>query len=409
MIFFYLNNYSEKNSELAFMAINSFSKDCEDMQKDVKLKGLALRSLCSLKFDGAFDYIKPSVLRFLSDPGCDPYVLKTAINGCIKLHYLNPNFVEQHDIRDILYNSIKNPNPKVVIAAINALNEIMIDEGGMAINGKIVIYLLGRLADFDEYGQSTILELVTKYKPKNQEELIDIMNHLADKLKDASPSVTLSTIKVLIQFIEYDSDFTEQVMMKIKTPLIALVTLPTMEMRYVVISHISNLISRGDNAKYFADSYKAFYCQADDKTYIQELKMEILVKLANQENLIDILNELGEYSSDIDAFLSKLSIKTFGNLGYKFPEKVQYIVKSLSYFVKINKTHLLDEITIAFKLILSSAANLPEASAIFQHIGDLFLNSQREEAKVDPSLTSDRTDMDPGRVRTPDRASSLLP
>jgi len=90
MIYFYLINYSENNSDLALMAINSFAKDCED--RDVKLKGLALRSLCSLKFDGVYDYIKPHVLKMLNDP--DPYVRKTAINGCIKLNYLNSNFVD---------------------------------------------------------------------------------------------------------------------------------------------------------------------------------------------------------------------------------------------------------------------------------------------------------------------------
>jgi len=268
-----------------------------------------------------------------------------------------------------------------VVAAITALDEIMIEEGGVAINGKIIIHLLGRLSDFDEFGQTIVLDLVSKYKPKDQDELIDIMNHLADKLKDSSPSVTLSTVKVLIKFIEYDSELLEQVMLKVKVPLLSLVTIPSMEMRYVVVCHLLNLIQRG-TAKYFSESYKTFFCQADDLSYIQTVKMDILVLLANNENLIDILNELGEYSSDIDPFLSKLSVKTFGKLGYKFPSKVQYIVKQLAYFVKINKTHLLDEITIAFKLILSSSDNFSEASSIFQYLGELFLHAQSEEAKI---------------------------
>ncbi len=90
MIYLYLNNYAEHNSGLAIMAINSFLKDCED--KDSKIRGLALRSLCSLRFDGVYDYIKPQVLKMLND--LDPYVRKTAINGCIKLSYLHPHFVD---------------------------------------------------------------------------------------------------------------------------------------------------------------------------------------------------------------------------------------------------------------------------------------------------------------------------
>lgn len=56
-----------------------------------------------------------------------------------------PRAHPEHDIINILYNYIKDSNKMVVVAAINALNEIMQDEGGMAINGKIIIHLLGRI------------------------------------------------------------------------------------------------------------------------------------------------------------------------------------------------------------------------------------------------------------------------
>lgn len=105
MIYLYLINNSEGNSQLALMAINSFARDCDS--KDQKLKGLALRSLCSLKFDGVYDYIKPHVLKMLHDQ--DPYVKKTAINGCMKLHYLNPQFVD-----GIIYSKRKRHNQHAV-------------------------------------------------------------------------------------------------------------------------------------------------------------------------------------------------------------------------------------------------------------------------------------------------------
>ena len=38
------------------------------------------------------------------------------------------------------------------MCAINVLNEIMISEGGMAINTKIILYLLNRFNEFDSYG-----------------------------------------------------------------------------------------------------------------------------------------------------------------------------------------------------------------------------------------------------------------
>lgn len=37
------------------------------------------------------------------------------------------------------------------MAAINALEEVMSEEGGMAVNNKIIVYLLNRLSDFNDF------------------------------------------------------------------------------------------------------------------------------------------------------------------------------------------------------------------------------------------------------------------
>lgn len=39
----------------------------------------------------------------------------------------------------------------------------MISEGGMAVNDKIILYLMNRFNDFDCYGKQIILKLLKKY------------------------------------------------------------------------------------------------------------------------------------------------------------------------------------------------------------------------------------------------------
>jgi AP-4 complex subunit beta-1 len=51
LIYFYLGIYAEEYSDVAVMAINTFIKDCE--HSDYRIRGLSLKSLCSLKFRGA--------------------------------------------------------------------------------------------------------------------------------------------------------------------------------------------------------------------------------------------------------------------------------------------------------------------------------------------------------------------
>ena len=53
MVFLYIVNYADQIEEGSILAINTFLKDMKN--PNPKIRGLALRSLCSLKFKGAYD------------------------------------------------------------------------------------------------------------------------------------------------------------------------------------------------------------------------------------------------------------------------------------------------------------------------------------------------------------------
>jgi len=116
MIYQYLTNYAEQNPELVVLAINAFLMDCKS--SNGKIRGLALRSLCSLRSKDAVDYTNSAILEGLDD--IDPYVKKTAIIGCIKVFRANKN----NEFTEKLYKLIYDPSPLVVINSISALNEI---------------------------------------------------------------------------------------------------------------------------------------------------------------------------------------------------------------------------------------------------------------------------------------------
>lgn len=50
-----------------------------------------------------------------------------------------------NNIIDTLYDMLKDPARMVTIASIQALEDIMQDQGGMAVNSQIIIFLLDRL------------------------------------------------------------------------------------------------------------------------------------------------------------------------------------------------------------------------------------------------------------------------
>ena len=64
---------------------------------------------------------------------------------------------KETDIVESLYKMIRDNDPFVLVNAVEAIKEIMSNDGGIAISSKMVIYLLNRLKEFNEWGQVSVL------------------------------------------------------------------------------------------------------------------------------------------------------------------------------------------------------------------------------------------------------------
>lgn len=89
MIYFYLTTYAEEHPDLSIMAINTFKKDCKHTSS--RIRGMALRHLCSFKSSDYVDNVLPVLREALLDP--EAYVKKAAIFGCLKLFYFSPKSI----------------------------------------------------------------------------------------------------------------------------------------------------------------------------------------------------------------------------------------------------------------------------------------------------------------------------
>ena len=98
---------------------------------------------------------------------------------------------------------LRSSYPIVVVSVINVLNEVYHKEDGMAINTKIITYLLNRMKEFNDYERSVIINLAMKYKPKSKQEKIKIMNILDANVKSIDPNLVISIVKL---FLKYNED-----------------------------------------------------------------------------------------------------------------------------------------------------------------------------------------------------------
>lgn len=136
----------------------------------------------------------------------DSYVQKIAILGCLKIFNEDKKFFQEFDLYDKFYSLLKSPNGQVVTAIINALNEAYSEEGGMPITSKIIVYLLNRFNEFSDYGKSVVVNLVSNYTPKSEEEKINIMNILDAKFRSTDSNLVISLVSLFLKFNQNNSE-----------------------------------------------------------------------------------------------------------------------------------------------------------------------------------------------------------
>ncbi|RLN60233.1 hypothetical protein BBJ29_004816 [Phytophthora kernoviae] len=310
MVYLYLTNYAQKNSELAIMCINTLLNDCRN--EDPMVRGLALRSLCSLRLDSILEYIHDPLQQSLTDTSA--YVRKTGVIGILKVYSLNPEIIKESDMIDTLYNMIRDRDPQVVSNCLVALNEIMSDEGGIAINQPIVLHLLSRISDFNEWGQCNILQIVAKYKPTGPDEVFTIMNTLEQCLRVSNSAVVLATAKCFFNLTQARGmeQIQDQVFERMRQPLLTLMAGGSHEINFCVLHHILLLV--GKKPHVFSRDYRQFYNRYNEPTHVKYVKIDVMALVADGSNVADIVTELSEYVTDVDQELARRAIRAIADI-----------------------------------------------------------------------------------------------
>ena len=331
MVFLYIVNYAHQIDQGAFLAINTFLRDMKD--PNPKVRGLALRMLCSIKFKGVYEYFANALYDSLKD--AHPYVRKTAVTALLKVYHLNPKLITDKDI-DLLYEMIGDKDPLVVMNVLFVLGEILKKEGGIVLSNKMVNHLLNIFNQLNEWGQVTVLSLLSKFTPKDQQQMFDIMNILEEYLRTSSGAIVLGVTKVFINFTKDNEVLYPQVIKRLRDPLMTLLSgcaiQNTPEIEYTILCHIYFLILKGGRET-FSELYKRFYAEYEEPLYIKKIKLKILVQIANDTNYSDILNEFEEYVNEKSTNFGKYAIKKIGDLALRVDSSLQSVVDILKKLI----------------------------------------------------------------------------
>eukprot|EP00879_Flechtneria_rotunda_P024958 GHRR01026486.1.p1 GENE.GHRR01026486.1~~GHRR01026486.1.p1 ORF type:complete len:241 (+),score=51.64 GHRR01026486.1:654-1376(+) len=121
MLYLYITHYAASTPDLALLTINQLHKDCHD--QDPTVRGLALRSLCSLRISNLLEYVVSPVTAGLDDR--HPYVRRTAVMGVLKIWHMNAEVVESQGMLQHVQTLLaQDSDPQVVANCLTLLMQV---------------------------------------------------------------------------------------------------------------------------------------------------------------------------------------------------------------------------------------------------------------------------------------------
>ncbi|XP_051914228.1 AP-4 complex subunit beta-1 isoform X2 [Hippocampus zosterae] len=323
LVYVFLCSYASLNPELSLLVINTLRKDCQDSNPMVR--SLALRNMTNLRLPGLMEYVEQPLTAGLRDRAA--CVRRVAVLGWAKLHNLQPNSEIDAVVVNELYSLLRDTDPVVMVNCLRALEEILKEEGGVAINKPIAHHLLNRLKDCDVWGQSEVLKFLQRYQPQSEDELFDILSMLDSSLVSPHPTVMASTLSLFLSLCWALPAVNLAALERVRVPLLAACGSASREIRFTVLCHIQLLLRSVPGL--MGAHYKRFFCGYAEPAYIKQRKMQVLVELVNDDNVAILLDELKDYCTDVNTDTAQAAISAVGRIGRSYSDRCLVILIGL--------------------------------------------------------------------------------
>ncbi|KAI9823511.1 MAG: beta-adaptin [Phylliscum demangeonii] len=346
LVYLYLMNYAKSHPDLCILAVNTFVQDTEDPNPLVR--ALAIRTMGCIRVDKMVDYMEEPLRKTLRDES--PYVRKTAAICVAKLFDLNPTMCLENGFLETLQELIGDPNPMVVANSVTALAEIT--EAAPAtkalrVTPAVLKKLLMALNECTEWGRVTILTTLANYKAADVKEAEHICERVSPQFQHVNPAVVLAAVKVLFLHMQkINADLSRQYLRKMAPPLVTLVSSAS-EVQYVALRNIDLLLQKQPDL--LSHEIRVFFCKYDDPPYVKLEKLEIMVRIANDQNFDQLLAELKEYALEVDMDFVRRAVKAIGQVAIKLENAAERCVKTLLDLIATKVNYVVQEVIVVIK------------------------------------------------------------
>ena len=360
LVYLYLINYAKSQPDLAILAVNTFVKDTQD--HNPLIRALAVRTMGCIRVDKIVEYLCEPLRKCLKDE--DPYVRKTSAVCVAKLYDINGELVEDQGFLDMVYDLLGDSNPMVVSNAVAALAEIAetseLGQKVFQINTATLQKMLAALNECTARGQGFILDSLALYNPAEAREAEGIIERVTPRLQHANSAVVLSAVKVIIKYMDLitNQDTLKALYKKMAPPLVTLLSSEP-EIQYVSLRNINLIVQKRPTI--LSHEIKVFFCKYNDPIYVKMEKLEIMIKLASERNVDQVLMELKEYATEVAVEFVRRSVRAIGRCAIKLERAAERCINVLLELIQTKVNYVVQEAVIVIKDIFRKFPNKYES------------------------------------------------
>jgi AP-1 complex subunit beta-1 len=301
-----------------------------------------------IRVDKMIDYMEEPLRKTLRDES--PYVRKTAAICVAKLFDLAPAMCLENGFLETLQEMIGDPNPMVVANSITALVEIMEtapETKALKITPTTLKKLLMALNECTEWGRVTLLSTLADYKSQDIKESEHICERVAPQFQHVNSSVVLAAVKtVLLHARHINPEQAKTYMKKMAPPLVTLVS-SAPEVQYVALRNIDLILQKHPDI--LNKELRVFFCKYNDPPYVKFQKLEIMVRIANETNVDQLLLELKEYALEVDMDFVRRAVKAIGQVAIKIEAASERCVNALLDLINTKVNYVVQEVIVVIK------------------------------------------------------------
>ncbi|KAH7096112.1 Adaptor protein complex beta subunit [Auriculariales sp. MPI-PUGE-AT-0066] len=346
MVYLFLVSYGRARPQQTEYVIPSFIEDCHD--RNPLIRALAIRTMSYIPLPRLLEALIDPLRASLRDK--DPYVRKTAAMCVAKLFFHDPLLVEREGFIDMLRDLLADANSTVVSNAVVALMEISdrSDKIDLKLNFTVANKLVVAMGECSEWGQIYILDSLLSFVPQSFQEAEQLADRIVIRLQHANSAVVLTSIKVLLYLMNYmdNKKVIEFLCRKMGPPLVTLLSSGP-EVQYVALRNILLIIQRRPTV--LRNDVKVFFCKYNDPIYVKLAKLEIMYRLAREENAREVLAELQEYATEVDVDFVRKAVRSIGRLAIKVEPAADSAIQVLLDLIDNKVSYVVQEAVIVIK------------------------------------------------------------